>query len=252
VAAYAAAAVGRHYEASQHCLAFRISDYREPKTLRLLAEAYCQAAEPRGGPEGGGATALAWLADEALHEGLRGVETDIRRLAFRSGGISEADAEALALSSRAVDGPEARLLESYALAVSASDAADLIGISDDALGGGHGLLALEAAQQAERILADDPDRWRLTAVQRRVHHRLVEAGMSAQLEMVHSDHGVPLTGREAEVLELVSHGATNAEIASALCVSQRTVEGHLSRIFAKLGVGRRADLLGHGSLNPEP
>ncbi len=252
VAAYAAAAVGRHYEASQHCLAFRLADYREPKTLRLLAEAYCQAAEPGGAPEGSGATALARLADEALHEGLRGVETDIRRLAFRSGGVSDAEAEALALSSRAVDGPEARLLESYALAVSASDAADLIGISDDALGGGHGLLALEAAQQAERILADDPDRWRLTAVQRRVHHRLVEAGMSAQLEVVHSDHGVPLTGREAEVLELVSHGATNAEIASALCVSQRTVEGHLSRIFAKLGVGRRADLLGHGSLSPEP
>jgi ATP/maltotriose-dependent transcriptional regulator MalT len=252
VAAYAAAAVGRHYEASQHCLAFRLSVYREPKTLRLLAEAYCLAAEPESGPDGSSASALARLADEALHEGLRGVETDIRRLAFRSGDVSEAEAEALALSSRAVDGPEARLLESYALAVSASDAADLIGISDDALGGGHGLLALEAAQQAERILEDDPDRWRLTAVQRRVHHRLVEAGMSAQLEIVHSDHGAALTGRETEVLELVSRGTTNAEIASALCVSQRTVEGHLSRIFAKLGVGRRADLLGHGSLNPEP
>ncbi|CAH0260565.1 MULTISPECIES: helix-turn-helix transcriptional regulator [unclassified Arthrobacter] len=252
VAAYAAAAVGRHYEASQHCLAFRLSVYREPKTLRLLAEAYCRAAEPEGAPDQGGASALALLADEALHEGLRGVETDIRRLAIRGGDVSEAEAEALALSSRAVDGPEARLLESYALAVSASDAADLIGISDDALGGGHGLLALEAAQQAERILADDPDRWRLTAVQRRVHHRLVEAGMSAQLEIVHSDHDAALTGREAEVLDLVSRGATNAEIASALCVSQRTVEGHLSRIFAKLGVGRRADLLGYSSLNPEP
>mgnify|MGYP000238493284 CR=1 FL=1 len=250
VAAYAAAAVGRHYEASQHCLAFRLSVYREPKTLRLLAEAYCRTAE--GGPEEGTVSVLARLADEALHEGLRGVETDIRRLAIRSGDVSGTEAEALALSSRAVDGPEARLLESYALAVSASDAADLIGISDDALGGGHGLLALESAQQAERILADDPDRWRLTAVQRRVHHRLVEAGMSAQLEIVHSDHGAGLTGREAEVLDLVSGGATNAEIASALCVSPRTVEGHLSRIFAKLGVGRRADLLGHSSLNPEP
>ena len=76
--------------------------------------------------------------------------------------------------------------------------------------------------------------------------------MSAQLEIVHSDHDAALTGREAEVLDLVSRGATNAEIASALCVSQRTVEGHLSRIFAKLGVGRRADLLGYSSLNPEP
>ncbi|MGO4805566.1 LuxR C-terminal-related transcriptional regulator [Arthrobacter sp. 2MCAF15] len=287
VAAYAAAAVGRQFEASQHCLDFRLSDYREPKTLRLLAEAYCRAAEPGAGPlgsgldsasadgpgtgsagldsagtgsagtgsagtgsaglEGPGVSALSRLADEAMREGLRGVETDIRRLAFRSGDVSGADA--LAMSSRAVDGPEARLLESYALAVSASDAADLIGISDDALGGGHGLLALEAAQQAERILADDPDRWRLTAVQRRVHHRLVEAGMSAHLEIVHSDHGAALTGRESEVLDLVSRGATNAEIATALCLSPRTVEGHLSRIFAKLGVGRRADLLDHSTLD---
>lgn len=246
VAAYAAAAVGRHHEASQHVLAYRLSVYREPKTLHLLAEAYCRAAEPGEGPGGSGAGALARLADEALHESLRGVETDIRRLALRGGDTS--GAEALALSSGAVDGPEARLVESYARAVSASDASDLIGISDDALNAGHGLLALEAAQQAERILADDPERWRLTAVQRRVHHRLVEAGMLSQLEVVRSDHGAPLTARETEVLELVSGGATNAEIATALCVSLRTVEGHLSRIFAKLGVGRRADLLDLGPL----
>ncbi|GIU55244.1 LuxR C-terminal-related transcriptional regulator [Arthrobacter sp. NicSoilC12] len=246
VAAYAAGAVGRHHEASQHVLAYRLSEYREPKTLHLLAEAYCRAAEPGEGPGGSGAGALARLADEALHESLRGVETDIRRLALRGGDTS--GAEALALSSGAVDGPEARLVESYARAVSASDASDLIGISDDALNAGHGLLALEAAQQAERILADDPERWRLTAVQRRVHHRLVEAGMLSQLEVVRSDHGAPLTARETEVLELVSGGATNAEIATTLCVSLRTVEGHLSRIFAKLGVGRRADLLDLGPL----
>ena len=169
---------------------------------------------------------------------------------MRRGDVS--GVEALARSSSAVDGPEARLLESYAQAISASDAADLIGISDDAIGGGRGLLALEAAQQAERILADDPERWRLTAVQRRVHHRLVESGMSAQLEIVQSDHGAALTAREAEVLDLVSGGASNAEIATALCVSPRTVEGHLSRIFAKLGVGRRADLLGPERLPHEP
>ena len=241
VAAYAASVVGRHDEASEHSQAYRFPLYREPKFLRLLAEAYCLAAERSDGPDGG-ARALARLADEALREGLRGIETDIRRLALRRGDVS--GVEALARSSSAVDGPEARLLESYAQAISASDAADLIGISDDALGGGHGLLALEAAQQAERILADDPERWRLTAVQRRVHHRLVESGMSAQLEIVRSDHGAALTAREAEVLDLVSGGASNAEIATALCVSPRTVEGHLSRIFAKLGVGRRADLLG--------
>ncbi|MFF2030189.1 LuxR C-terminal-related transcriptional regulator [Arthrobacter sp. NPDC058192] len=248
VAAYAAAAVGHRREASQHSLAHRQLVYREPKTLRLLAEAYSRAADLGDGADPSGLEALARLADQAQHEGLRGVESEIRRLAFRSGDTS--GAEALALSSSAVDGPEARLLESYAAAVAASDAVDLIGISDDAQNGGHALLALEAAQQAERILEDEPDRWRLSAVQRRVHHRLVEAGMSAQLEVVHSDRGAALTAREAEVLQRVSGGATNAEIAAELCVSQRTVEGHLSRIFAKLGVGRRADLLGAGVAHP--
>ena len=249
VAAYAAAAVGGHHEASQHVLAYRLSEYREPKTLRLLAEAYCRAAEPGGGPGGSGARALARLADEALHEGLRGIETDIRRLALRSGDTS--GAEALRPQQPRSGRPGGRGCWSPTRGrCRRPTRADLIGISDDALDGGHGLLALEAAQQAERILADDPERWRLTAVQRRVHHRLVEAGMSAQLEVVRSDHGAALTARETEVLELVSGGATNAEIATALCVSQRTVEGHLSRIFAKLGVGRRADLLGLGPLEP--
>ncbi|WP_427133188.1 LuxR C-terminal-related transcriptional regulator [Pseudarthrobacter sp. S9] len=240
VAAYAAAAVGCQHDAQEHSLAYRLSVYREPKTLRLLADAYCRAADLAATPDRGGG-GLEQLADEAQRQGLRSVETDIRRLALRSGVTGSA--EALASSSSAVEGPEARLLESYARAVAASDATDLIGISDDALGAGHLLLALEAAQQAERFLEHNPERWRLSAVQRRVHHRLVESGMSPQMEIVHSDHGIELTARETEILELVSGGASNAEIATGLCVSLRTVEGHLSRIFSKLGVSRRVELL---------
>lgn len=245
VAAYAAAGVGRQHEAHERSLAYRLSVYREPRTLRLLAEAYARAADPQAGLERGGVVALAELADEAKRQGLRGVETDIRRLALRSGDTGSS--AALASSSSVVEGPEARLLEAYGRAVSASDATDLIGISDDALGAGHPLLALEAAQQAARCLADNPDRGRLTGVQRRVHHRLVEAGMSPRLEVVRSEHGTLLTARETEILELVSHQATNAEIAKGLSLSRRTVEGYLSRIFAKLGVSRRVELLEWGT-----
>jgi DNA-binding NarL/FixJ family response regulator len=49
----------------------------------------------------------------------------------------------------------------------------------------------------------------------------------------------PLTEREREVLRLVASGANNAEIAEALYLSERTVKGHISAIFSKLGVRDR-------------
>ncbi|WP_306420815.1 response regulator transcription factor [Arthrobacter sp. JCM 19049] len=51
-----------------------------------------------------------------------------------------------------------------------------------------------------------------------------------------------LTAREAEIVDLARAGKNNAEIARALTVSQRTVEGHLYRVFAKLGISERAEL----------
>jgi DNA-binding NarL/FixJ family response regulator len=51
------------------------------------------------------------------------------------------------------------------------------------------------------------------------------------------DHG--LTVRELQVLRLVAAGETNRTIASELVLSERTVDRHLSNIFAKLGVSSR-------------
>jgi DNA-binding CsgD family transcriptional regulator len=49
-----------------------------------------------------------------------------------------------------------------------------------------------------------------------------------------------LSGREREVAELVALGRTNREIAAELFVSEKTVEGHLRNVFAKLDVSARA------------
>jgi DNA-binding CsgD family transcriptional regulator len=49
-----------------------------------------------------------------------------------------------------------------------------------------------------------------------------------------------LTKRELEVLRLLSAGETNREIAADLVVSVRTVDRHVSNIYAKLGVSSRA------------
>jgi NarL family two-component system response regulator LiaR len=50
-----------------------------------------------------------------------------------------------------------------------------------------------------------------------------------------------LTPREAEVLALLVDGLSNNEIASQLFISRSTVKTHLSKIFAKLGVGNRVE-----------
>jgi DNA-binding NarL/FixJ family response regulator len=49
-----------------------------------------------------------------------------------------------------------------------------------------------------------------------------------------------LSPRELEVLELVAAGLTNEAIAARLVLSVRTVERHLSNVYAKLGVSGKA------------
>jgi DNA-binding NarL/FixJ family response regulator len=57
-----------------------------------------------------------------------------------------------------------------------------------------------------------------------------------------------LTYSEWRVATLAAGGHTNRAIAKRLHITVSTVEQHLTRVYRKLGVCRRADLIGHEAL----
>jgi ATP/maltotriose-dependent transcriptional regulator MalT len=63
-----------------------------------------------------------------------------------------------------------------------------------------------------------------------------------------SPHGLvePLSERELEVLDLVSQGLSNSDIAHKLIVTVGTVKKHLNNIFGKLHVSSRTQAIGRG------
>ena len=85
-------------------------------------------------------------------------------------------------------------------------------------------LELEAARDAFDRLGAASDLSRVTTL--------------AEIAGAGAPHG--LTGRELEVLRHLAAGETNKDIAAALVLSVRTVDRHVSNIYAKLGVSSRA------------
>jgi len=78
---------------------------------------------------------------------------------------------------------------------------------------------------------------------------------------VHASHVMPkkekgngsrLSRREREIVELISAGRTNREIAITLSLSERTVEGHIANAFNRVGASSRSQLVAWylRSLNP--
>lgn len=52
-----------------------------------------------------------------------------------------------------------------------------------------------------------------------------------------------LTKREQELVPLVAHGLTNKEISTRLGLSEHTIKNHLFRIYEKLGISSRVELI---------
>ena len=100
----------------------------------------------------------------------------------------------------------------------------LVGLACHALGDEEAAaLELEAARAVFERLGATPDLARLDSVGRKAATR--------------DTHG--LTTRELQVLRLVAAGKTNRAIGAELVLSERTIERHVSNIFAKLHVSSR-------------
>ncbi|MGW8066308.1 ATP-binding protein [Streptomyces ziwulingensis] len=78
------------------------------------------------------------------------------------------------------------------------------------------------------------------ALARRAREELIAAG--GRMREITSSALDMLTGSERTVARLVASGAGNREVAQSLFVTVRTVELHLTSVYRKLGVQRRADL----------
>jgi DNA-binding CsgD family transcriptional regulator len=87
--------------------------------------------------------------------------------------------------------------------------------------------ALEAALAAFEQLGDAPWAARVRAELGKIGGRSREVG---------------LTAAERRVAALVAEGKTNREVAAALVLGERTVETHLTHVYAKLGVRSRTEL----------
>ena len=107
------------------------------------------------------------------------------------------------------------------------------------------LLALGAAQrrakrrrEARATLED------ALAIFERIGAVLWAERARAELKRISGRAATPgaLTPAEERVAALVAEGKTNREVAAALFLSDRTVEGHLAHIFGKLGIRHRAEV----------
>jgi DNA-binding CsgD family transcriptional regulator len=103
---------------------------------------------------------------------------------------------------------------------------------------------LHAAELAAAAATEAADQGRATAAARlRTRaQQLVERCDGATTELLRSPVGDGLTTREREVAGFAARGLTDVEIAAHLSLSPRTVETHLYRAYAKLGVSGRHEL----------
>lgn len=139
-----------------------------------------------------------------------------------------------------------RLVPAFAAHADALDRADgdeLNRVSADFEAIGSDLLAAEAAVHSSAAYAAAGRRSSslASAVRAQAVADRCEGARTPALQLGIAE-SLRLTRREREVAGLAARGHSNRAIAERLLISLRTVEGHLDKVFTKLGVNRRGEL----------
>jgi NarL family two-component system response regulator LiaR len=115
------------------------------------------------------------------------------------------------------------------------------------------VFALLEAGAAGYLLKDSPGQEIVDAV-RSVHsgesvlhpsiaRKVIQRAIIGSARAAESKSNIELSEREKDVLKLAAKGMSNKDIADSLCISIRTVQGHINSIFHKLGVGSRTEAI---------
>ncbi|MHC9293156.1 LuxR C-terminal-related transcriptional regulator [Mycobacterium sp. LTG2003] len=171
--------------------------------------------------------------------GMRAVELVALHTALRFGDRSH-HARIQQLAGQ-LDCPLADAIAMHSRGLAEHDGALLTHATEDFEHLGALILAGDAAAHAAREHARAGHRGSELEAGTRAHWLASQCGAVTPALRCAADP-LPLTDREWEIANLVGVGLSNRQIADRLCLSVRTVDGHLYRMFAKLGVEDRDQL----------
>src|SRR6478609_10636833 len=141
------------------------------------------------------------------------------------------------------EGPRATLAARFAAALADSDAPALEEVSADFAQMGDLVAAVDAAAHACTAFRSKELRGSALGCSRRAEVLAERCGGISTPALRQVSEPLPLTAREREIVRLLGSGLTTREVADRLCVSARTVEGHIYRAMNKTGSTTREELI---------
>ena len=137
--------------------------------------------------------------------------------------------------------PFANAVARHAESLQAGDGEGLLAVSADYRAIGDRAVAADAAAQAAAVFIQGQHSSR-GSYAAAIARQLAEECGGLCTPALRSRLGIPLTGRQRDVIELVASGLSNREIADRLVMSVRTVEGHVYRACQRVGANTREEL----------
>ena len=206
------------------------------ESASLLAAAWVAAARGRTSQ----ARDLAREAAEfACTHGQHAREVVCLQAAIQLGDLHTATR--LAELTELVDGPRAGLVARWAAALADHDGDALLAVSDDLEAMGDRIAAADASAHASRVFHHQNRRGPALTASGRAERLITACGATTPATQA-AAMPLPLTDREREIAVLISQGLSNIEIAQALTLSVRTIEGHIYRACARVGTATRTEL----------